>query len=592
MSEIDYTLRNKVDHVAGLVVQLDQGLTQVSTQVSRVGQRADETHDRLQKLAIDFETFVMIAQRTANVQRAETRTGVVEAQLENQFGHYKVVRRFATGVLQGFDAGLVSHETVRSVSEQLMIQTPRYWLAPVLVALGAWAEDDRELCDRAIQEGYQRSPSRTALFMALVLRRQGRREASVRWLRQYLAALDPNELGRDFAMILECVSQGAFGPAGLELVQERLDSWREQLLNDDAKQQAQVNRWRAEVDSHVGNSSQTSFPRLSAVSPQWPQMDRALSHARAHGSLITKYRAMAAEEHPSQDRIEDAVDDILDRLVGEFDNEELPLRREHALNQAIIRNGGDLDSAQRDLPNDLAALETKLDYLTIQSESALNPSKIGVSRATQRMAVSSCHDWFGRAHAAFSRDYRLGLPADVQAVFEGNHTGVGVVFNLPRWTGSFTTPMDQLERSLAGHWDRHAQPFIDSLAFNWRKQAVVPGVVIGTAVLLGLLCAGTSATLALVCIFAALIGGGIWFLVLNSRSQAAQKRQQEARALIERGKQDSIAQLRAAGAELVDWSSAFRDADTREPEVRTLIADLPRMGNGPTPYERRVATGA
>ncbi|MCG5467031.1 hypothetical protein MED01_006081 [Micromonospora sp. MED01] len=592
MSDIDYTLRNKVDHVAGMVVQLDQGLTQVSNQVSQVGQRTEETRDRLQKLAADFETFVMIAQRTANVQRAETRTGIVEAQLENQFGHYKLVRRFATGVLQGFDSGLVSQETVRSVSEQLMVQTPRYWLAPVLVALGAWAEDDRELCDRAIQTGYGRSPSRTSLFLALVLRRQGRREASVRWLRQYLTALDPNTLGRDFAMILECVSQGAFGPAGLELVQERLNSWRAQLLNDDAKQQAQVNRWRGEVDVHVGGSSQASFPRLSAVSPQWPALDRALAHANAHGSLITKYTAMAAEEHPSQDRIEDAVDDILDRLVAEFDDEELPLRREHALNQAIIRNDGDMAASQRDLPNDLVALETRLDYLTIQSESALNPSKIGVSRATQRMAVSSCHDWFGRAHAAFSRDYRLGLPTDVEAVFEGNHTGAGVVFNLPRWTGSFTDPIEHLERSLAEHWDRHGRPFIDSMTFNWRKEAVVPGVVIGAAVLFGLLCAGVSSALALVCVFAALIGGGIWFLVLNGKAQTAAKRQQDARALVERGKQDSIAQLRGAGAELLDWTTAYRDADTREPEVRTLIADLAQLGNAPTPYERRVATGA
>jgi hypothetical protein len=592
MAEHDSQLHTKVDRVTSLVVQLDQGLTQVSTQVSHVGQRADETHDRLQKLAADFEEFVMVAQRTANVQRAETRTGIVEAQLENQFGHYKVVRRFATGVLQGFDSGLVSQDTVRSVSEQLMVQTPRYWLAPVLVALGAWAEDDHELCDRAIQEGFQRSPSRTSLFMALVLRRQGRREASVRWLRQYLAALDPSELGRDFAMILECISQGAFGPAGLELVQDRLGSWQQQLLNDDAKHDAQVQRWRGEVDSHVGGSAQQAFPRLAAVSPQWPQMDRALSHARAHESLIAKYQAMAAEEHPSPARIEDAVDDILDRLVAEFDNEELPLRREHALNQGIIRSGGDLDAAQRELPKDLAALETTLNYLTIQSESALNPAGIGVSRATQRMAVSSCHDWFSRAHAAFSRDYRAGLPADVEAVFEGNHTGAGVVFNLPRWTGSFTTPMDQLERSLAGHWDRHAQPFIDSLAWNWRKQALVPGLAVGAGLLISLLCAGASGTLAVVGLLAVLIGGGIWYLMLNSKAQDAAKKQDAARALVARGKQDSIAQLRGAAAELVDWSSAFRAADTQEAAVRTLIADLARMGNAATPYERRVTTGA
>jgi hypothetical protein len=566
------------------VNKLDVGVMQVSSQVAHVGQRTEETNDQLQKLARDFEAFVMQAQRTANVQRAETRIGVVEAQIEHQFGHHNVVRRFATGVLQGFDVGLVSEETVRSVSEQLMVQNPRYWLAPVLVALGAWAADDPELCERGVQEGFRRSPGRTSLFMALVLRRQGRRGSSVRWLRQYFAAQDPNTLGRDFAVILECIAQGAFGPAGLELVQERLDVWREQLLHDEAKQQAQVDRWRAEMDRHLAASSRGRFPRLAGVSPEWPQMDRALSCAQANGSLLAKYQALADEEITGQERLEDAVDDILDRLVREYDDEELPLRREHALNQAIIRHSGDMDASNRDLATDLAALETTLDYLTIQTESALNPAKIGVSRSTQRIAVSSCHDWFGRAHATFSRDYRLGLPAVVHAVFEGSHNAGGKVFNLQRWTGSFTSPMEHLERSLAEHWDRAAQPFIDSFAFDWRKQAIAPAV----ATALGLVVLG-------LCFFPvgillALVGGGIWFLILYTRSQSAAKLQQNVRDLLAREKHDSITQLRAAGAELTDWSGAFRAADATEPAVRTLIADLATAGNAASPYERRVAS--
>jgi hypothetical protein len=486
-------------------------------------------------------------------------------------------------VLQGFDVGLVSEETVRSVSEQLMAENPRYWLAPVLVALGAWAGNDPELCERAIQEGFRRSPERTALFMALVLRRQGRHESSVRWLRQYLAALDPHALGRDFAMILECISQGAFGPAGVEIVQERLDAWRAQLSNDESRQQAQVTRWRAEVDRHVGPTANGRFPRLAAVSPQWPQMDRALAHAAAHGSLITTYQAMTTEESTTADRLEDTVDDILDRLVREYDEEELPLRREHAEHQAVIRHNGDLDAARKDLATDLAALEKTLDYLTIQTESALNPAKIGVSRATQRMAVSLCHDWFERAHAAFSLDYRQTLPTDVQAVFESTHQAAGVVFRLPRWTGSFTQPIEHLERSLAEHWDRAANPMIDSLAFNWGRKSIAPIIVSVLALLIFVPAMGAAG------ILIPMLIAGIWFLVLYTQAQAAERRQRELRELLARARQDSLQQLRAAAAELVDWSTAFRGSDSREPEVRRLIADLATTGNAAHPYERRVA---
>lgn len=588
MADIDYKLRNQVQEVQQLVLRLEQGVGQVGMQVAHVGQRAEEANDRLQTLTQQFNAYVVEAQRTANVQRAETRIGVVEAQIEHRFGHHKVVRRVARGILQGFDLGLVSDETVRDASEQLMIETPGYWLAPVLVAMRSWYADDPVTCERAVAEAFDRSPSKTSLFLALVLRRQNRGESSLRWLRHYLAALDPSALGREFAMVLESVSQGAFGPAGVGIVQERLDIWRAHLLSDESRQQAQVDRWRAEMERYVAASAADRFPRLVAVSPQWPEMDTALRRAGAHEALIVRYSAMAAEEPQPRERLEDQVDDILDRLVTGYDDEELPLRREHAEHHAVVRNGGDLAAARRDLDTDLLALDKTLDYLTIQSESALNPEKLGVSRATQRMAISSCHDWFARAHAAYSLDYRKQVPSNVDAVFETSHQAAGQVFKLPRWVGSFTQPMETLERSLTEHWDRAAQPFIDNLAYKWGPNLIAP-IAVG---LVGIICAALAAPIA---ILAVLVGVGIWGLVLWTRSQAAAARQQEARNLLERAKQDSLQQLRGAGAEVVDWSAAFRQADSREPAVRALIADLATAGNAASPYERRVAdvqTGA
>ena len=588
MSEVDYTLRRKVDEVQGLVLRLEQGVGQVGMQVATVGQQAAETRSELQQLTHAFQMYVLEAQRTANVQRAETRIGVVEAQLEHRYGHYKVVRRVARGVLQGFDVGLISDDTVRDLSEKLLMETPGYWLAPVLVAMRAWLSDQPELCERAVQEAFERSPSKTALFMALMLRRQGRAESSLRWLRHYLAALDPGKLGREFAMILECVSQGAFGPAGVVLIQERLDAWREQLLRDETREQAQVTRWRAELERHVAPSSAARYPRLVAVSPQWPLMDAALGRAGAHANLIQLYSAMAAEQNTVPDRLEDQVDDVLDLLVTGYDDEELPLRREHAGHQAVVRHGGDLAAAHRDLDTELLALDKTLDYLTIQSEAALNPEKLGVSRATQRMAVSSCHEWFAQAHAGYSRDYRAAVPPNVEAVFEGQHNAAGVVFQLPRWVGSFTQPMEALERSLAEHWDRAAQPFIDGLAYRWGRNLVAPIAV--TAVLF--ICFAATKPIG---ILVALLVGGVWGAVLWSQSQAAAKRQQEVRDLLNRAKQDSLQQLRGAGAEVVDWSTEFQRADGREPAVRALIADLAQAGATAAPHERRVAdarTGA
>jgi len=581
MAEIDFQLRRQVEDVSRMVLNLDRSIATVGQQVASVGQETQETRSEVAVLRADFLKFVREAELVANRQLAETRIGVLQDALDHEFGHHKIVRRTAVGVLQAFDIGLVSEETIGNVGAQLMVQTPRYWLAPVIVALAAWCGNDEDLCRRAVEEAFRRSPDRTSLFMALVLRRQGRGETSVRWLTHYLNAQDPSALGRDFAVILEAISQGAFGPAGLELAQGFLDRWQRQLVTDETVTDAQVNRWRSEVNAHVPPApAQPVFPRLAAVSPQYVQLDRILAAATAHALLGAKYRAMMAETIPPADRLEDAVDDILDRLVDEYDEEELPLRRELLGHEAVIKHEGDKELAKRTLAEDAVALETRLDYLTIQTTSALNPDGIGVSRSTQRFAVASCQEWFTRAHALFTRDYRAARPGDVHAVFESTHNVIAKQFQLPRWVGSFNQPLEALEQSLSNHWQPAIDAFVNSLAFD-KKKWILPAVVTGVAFIVLTACIGWPGALI------ALVGGGIWAAIVYNQSQAAAARQHEARALLDRARHDSIPQLRAARAELSDWEQAYLAADAQEPQTRALIAGLSTAVHTVTPYERR-----
>ncbi|MFF4573357.1 hypothetical protein [Streptomyces sp. NPDC001410] len=581
MSEVDYTLRRQVQEVSNLVIRLSEQVGSVSGQVSTVEANQQQTRTELQQLRDEFLAFVQQAQATANVQRAETRIGAIEDKIDHEFGHHKTVRRTAVGMLQAFDIGLVSEDNVRLVGDQLMLQTPRYWLAPALVALASWSADDRTLCERAVDEAFRRSPDRTSLFFALVLRRQGRSEGAVRWLRHYLLAQDPAALGREFAVILEAIAQGAFGLVGRELLDRTLAEWRSQLMDSADAQARQVRRWRDELESLRGPSQAAEFPRLAAVSPQWVTLDGVLSSARGQQPVLDKYRAIMDREFQPSERIEDAVDDILDRLVSEYDNEELPLRRDLAFNQAVVDHDGDLTAARKTADADAASYEETLDYLTVQTTAALNPQAIGTSPATQRLSVAACHEWFQQAHAAHTRDYRAAVPQDVQAQFATSHSVGSQLFQLPTWVGSFTQPLASLEKSLSDHWDRYTGPFVEALAFPWlKKVAPLAGVV--AAILLFL--AGSWPAFA---IGAAAIVALVWGLVLRNQAQTAARAQAAARELLDRAKTDSLHQLRSASAELTDWYEKFTTADQTEAKVRELIATLPTAGGGASPFEGR-----
>ncbi|WP_369376717.1 hypothetical protein [Streptomyces sp. cg36] len=581
MVEVDHSLHRKVQEVSGLVVRLGEQVGAVSGQVATVDANQQATRTELQELRDEFRAFVEQAQLTANVQRAETRVGAIQDRVDHEFGHHKVVRRTAVGMLQAFDVGLVSEDTVRTVSEQLMIQTPRYWLAPALVALAAWSADDPGLCGRAVEEAFRRSSHRTSLFFALVLRRQGRREESVRWLRHYLIAQDPARLGREFAVILESISQGAFGAAGRELLRETLDGWRETMLGDDAAQKAQIVRWRAELDSLRPAAPRGEHPVLAQISPQGPQLAGVLSSARVQRVAHDKYRAVLDREFRPSERIEDAVDDILDQLVSEYDNEELPLRRDLAFNHAVIDHGGDLTAAQGAVAADSAAFEETLDYLTVQTTAALNPEAIGTSGATQRLAVAACREWFHHAHQGFSADYRAAVPQDVQARFGGSYPVAGRSFQLPPWTGSYTQPLPGLEQQLAAHWDLHARQFLAAFAYPLLRKALPLALVLLAILVIGL---GVSAGPTLV---VALVVGAVWGLVIHQGLSASRKIQNAAKTLLDQSRRDALHQLRAGSAELTDWYETYRAADAVDSELRALIASLGAALDGGSPFDGR-----
>ena len=236
-----------IEQVDDKVSIVGSGLNRVSEKVDVVDTKVGGTQSELAELRRRFEDYVRQAERTANVQRAETKAGTLKADLEREFGHYQVVRRSSIGLLQAFDVGNVSESTAGQISEELMIQTPRYWLAPALVALAAWSRDDKDVCERSITEAYNRSQAKTALFFSLVLRREKREAESVRWLHHYLAACDPRALTREFAVILEAASQGQFGPQGTRLALTQLAQWTAELRGSQELVADQVEKWVEEL---------------------------------------------------------------------------------------------------------------------------------------------------------------------------------------------------------------------------------------------------------------------------------------------------------------------------------------------------------
>lgn len=139
-----------------ILKSLDNNISAVSHQVEYAAQEINQTQSQLQQLMQDFYRFVQKDMLDKNLQLAKTGLVEIRQKLQEQFGHYSEVRRRTTGILQAVDANLVKKETIEDTTEEHMLAAPRYWLAPCLIALASWLNDNRELAERAMKEALRR----------------------------------------------------------------------------------------------------------------------------------------------------------------------------------------------------------------------------------------------------------------------------------------------------------------------------------------------------------------------------------------------------------------------------------------------------
>lgn len=562
------SISQDISVLGGLINDVDRSVSSVKADVGRVAKEVSTTQNELMSLRQAFMDYVQQAERTAAVQRAETKMGNLKAELDRQYGHYSVVRRSSVGVLQAFDVGNVSDEVVAHVSEELMIQSPRYWLAPALVGIAAWSRDDKEITDKSISEAFKRNKAKTSLFYALVMRRMGRNDAAARWLHHYLQSCTSSALTREFAVILEAAAQGAFGPDGAKLLSGQIKKWNEELRMSDDVVNAQIKEWVEELGNNAGVLASDEYTELRSVSPDFPRLEAMLNAATSLGNTTKKYQAVKEDTYSTPAVIADMLDDLLEQLVTEYDDEELPLRREVALNEAIIETVGDMQRAQQKASQYQRALEETVDATTLQTRTAISPELMGVSVQTQKVSIGAGQGDFDNALSQYTRDYRSKVLTEAKIVLDNNHSGQAQTFGFVGHQSSTSEPEQNVLARLRDEWERSFASYIESITFK-PSSVVVPVIIAIVAIIIGFAISPGFGALLLIA-----GGGGVGFWIYNKKNKADAAVQQAQNAKAE-AFEVSKQKVLAARAAFYDLQLEFKELDKDEEGLRNLIATWP-----------------
>jgi hypothetical protein len=257
--------------------------------------------------------------------------------------------------------------------------------------------------------------------------------------------------------------------------------------------------------------------------------------------VLSFIEQMFAGETSTPPSLETAVDGLLDSLVRNFDEEELPLRREERLLQLTVEEQGDRDAAASRFHAEGDSLEEQTNFAAMITNSAMNPQQFGATRATQRYAVSLSREWILNAHRDLVARDRAEDPTEVD-------------LTCGSWKGKSTDGSNQphLSSSLSSHYDERIEQAVSAVKISpgaWI--ALIGGSLLGLVVLIG----GS--------ILVGFVIAGIAAAFFYWQYKNLDKRRAEAREQLEREREESMQVLLACLAELAD----MRREIAREEEV-------------------------
>lgn len=330
---------------------VERRISEVSEKVDNVGLRVDHVDSQiedvkkdLKKLRADFLKMMLEQRRAAALEQATTELVSVRQEMDKKFGNYSVVRNTMVGILQATDAALVRKATISTVSEELMISTPDYWLAPVLVALAAWVNNDRDLAERAIREAVKRDNEHTSLAMALICRRNNRTDTCYEWLARYFSTQDAASIDSDAMVYIDAYINGIFGTDEKHLCDDYMANWIEQIQSQTPEFEEKQSQSWAEYFKKYDEDMSSKYPALKVVVKEFDYINKYLGKLDAIENISNRFADLKASEIDAK-TLAAQVDCHLMELVNSDDSKERGLRRQEEYLLAVKAFGGDVERA-------------------------------------------------------------------------------------------------------------------------------------------------------------------------------------------------------------------------------------------------------
>lgn len=543
-------IERRIDTLSAATRRIQEDVSHNSQKLDSLNSDLSRVQSDLRTLKKSFEQFVNENRKATALQKAATELIRVRQELEQQFGGYKTVRETMLGVLQATDLALVKKTTISQVTEELMLSTPDYWLAPCLVAVSAWIGNDRDLASRAIAEAVRRDEEKTALTMALICRRNNRTDTCYEWLSLYFARQSAANFTKSNFTYLNAYLNGVFGPDEKHMCDDYVAKWMKEIQENGGDfESRQVEQWR-DFCSDFTVDLEGQFPQLSSCVQEYSAISEYIGRIRSVDSIASTFSKMKHTE-VDQQKLKKDIDQTLVTLISRYDAKEEPLRKEEQYLTAVRRFDGDTAAAKAYiLESERRQTEETIDLIGQMTNVIVQ--KEGSRPSEKKTAVSFLSSYIRGGFERYITEKKESFPQAVTLEIDG-------------WKGASRDGTDgaALKADFQRYMAQRHQASLQSLPSNQPKTLKIAALVLAVLGVVGLMAAPPLGVILLV---------GALFCFLNSSKAAKRMTENTLQMSAEYSTKLAEGQQRIDAA-LSEWERARRVVQEFEREqLRDVVA--------------------
>ena len=306
---------------------LDSRVSSVESSVGQLRERVNKVEKNLMRAVGDLQQtvneFVAEYRRDQTLQRATISSPRRAVSWTKSSAVLRRVRDLASEIIDVVQSGFVRRTVILDVTERLAIRTPRYWLAPAVLAVAAWLDGDQERYAESIKSALILDYSKTALFMTLLLRHQAGTEDMREWISSYLTELEPANLPTEFTVVIEAVAGRTLGADSAPHLVRRMLSWYDQAARSRDAEAEETSQWERNLMglASAGDFA-VAFPALASSNSDRELLRKLYEADTAIEAADQHFRGRFAEGVEVPADLDNKVSSLLKKLAEDPDPEE------------------------------------------------------------------------------------------------------------------------------------------------------------------------------------------------------------------------------------------------------------------------------